>query len=147
MLELLNSLVRLSAAVTVLGMQEVQSAAGAVHPGESVEKLREMIDSMTNSLTSKINESKRPVLESFSRTGQDVVDQTVGRTMDTINNTMDSLNNTIHIPNLSPSEIIQNTSDAAKSTSDWLRKIVKPAAPTTFVVEQVIVEEEVIVVG
>ena len=147
MLELLNSLVRLSAAVTVLGMQEVQSAAGAVHPTESVEKLREMIDSMTNSLTSKINESKRPVLESFSRTGQDVVDQTVGRTMDTLSSTMDSLNNTINIPNISPKEIIQSTSDAAKSTSDWLRGIVKPAPPTTFVVEHVIVEEEVIVVS
>ena len=142
MLELLNSLVRLSAAVTVLGMQEVQNAAGSVHPSEQLEKLREMIDSMTNSLSSKINESKQPILESFSRTGQDVVDSTVGRTMDTL----DSLNHTLRIPSISPSKILQSTSDAAKSTSDWLDGIVRPVA-TVFVVESVIVEEEVIIVS
>jgi len=128
-------------------MQEVQSAAGAVHPAESVDKLREMIDSMTNTLSSKINESKRPVLESFSKTGQDVVDRTVGRTMDSLNSTMDTLNSTIHIPNISPTEILQSTTDAAKSTSDWIRGMVRPARPTVFTAEAVVVEEEIIIVS
>lgn len=68
MLELLNSLVRLSAAMTVYGMQEVQTAAGSVHPEKSVEKLREMIDSLANSLSSRIDETRRPILDNLNRT-------------------------------------------------------------------------------
>jgi hypothetical protein len=121
MLELLNSMVRLSAAVTVFGMQEVQSAVGSADPTESVDKLRAMIDSMANAVSSKIDESKRPTLDSFSSLGKNVVDRTVGRTMDT-------LNDTLNVPSMSPKDIVQSTSDAVKSTSDWLGKIVKPAA-------------------
>ena len=131
MLELLNSLVRLSAAVTVYGMQEVQTAAGSVSPTESVEKLREMIDSMANTITGKIDASKRPTLDSFSTLGRNVVDQTVGRTLDT-------LNHTLHVPSMSPGDILQSTSDAAKSTSDWLGGIVKPV-PTVVIVEETVV--------
>ncbi|HVV46185.1 MAG TPA: hypothetical protein VHC72_13320 [Bryobacteraceae bacterium] len=68
MLELLNSLVRLSAAMTVYGMQEVQTAAGSVHPEKSVEKLREMIDSLADSLSSRIDDKRRPMLDNINRT-------------------------------------------------------------------------------
>ncbi len=131
MLELLNSLVRLSAAVTVYGMQEVQSAAGSVSSTESMEKFREIIDSMTNAIKGKIDPSKRPTLDSFSTLGQNVVDQTVGRTIDT-------LNHTLNVPSMSPSDLLQSTSDAAKSTSDWLGGIVKPV-PTVIVVEETVI--------
>lgn len=136
MLELLNSLVRLSAAVTVYGMQEVQSAAGSVDPEKSIEKLRDMIDTLANSVSSKIDERRRPILDSFSHLGHSVVDRTVGRTMDT-------LTNTLNVPSMKPHDIMQSTSDAVKSTSDWLGGIVKPAAPT--VVEATIVEETIVV--
>jgi hypothetical protein len=120
MLELLNSMVRLSAAVTVYGMQEVQTAVGSVDPAISVDKLRDMIDTMATAVTSKIDEKRRPTLESFSNLGRDVVDRTVGRTMDT-------LSDTLKVPSMSPRDIVQSTSDAVKSTSDWLSGIVKPA--------------------
>jgi len=121
MVELLNSMVRLSAAVTVFGMQEVQSAVGTVNPTESVDKLREMIDSLTTAVSSKIDESKRPTLESISNLGKNVVDQTAGRTMEILN---DKLN----VPSMLPKDIVQSTTDAVKSTSDWLGGIVKPVA-------------------
>lgn len=133
MLELLNSMVRLSAAVTVYGMQEVQSAVGAVDPQESVDKLRDMIDSMAAAVSSKIDEKRRPTLESISNLGRDVVDRTVGRTMDTLS---DKLN----VPSMSPRDLAQSTSDAVKSTSDWLDGIVKPH-PTTLAGEPVAAEE------
>ncbi len=143
MLELLNSLVRLSAAVTVYSMQEAQTAASSVSPTESVDKLRDMIDSLTNSVSSKIEASRRSTLDSFANLGQNVVDQTVGRTMDT-------LNSTLHVPSMLPKDILQSTTDAVKSTSDWLGKIVKPAGASgekAAPVEKEIFVEEIVIVS
>lgn len=139
MLELLNSLVRLSAAVTVFGMQEIHTTAGTVDPGESVDKLREMIDSMANKISSKIDESRRPTLESFSSLGKNVVDQTVGRTMET-------LNSTLNVPSMLPRDILQSTSDAVKSTSDWLGEIVKPVPAVIVPVPAVILPVSAVIV-
>ena len=124
MQELLNSMVRLSAAMTVFGMQEVQSAVGTVDPKVSVDKLREMIDAMANAVSSKIEESKRPTLDSFNSLGKNVVDRTVGRTLDT-------LNDTLNVESLAPKDIVKSTTDAVKSTSDWLVDIIKPVAKTS----------------
>jgi hypothetical protein len=124
MQELLNSMVRLSAAMTVFGMQEVQSAVGTVDPKVSVDKLREMIDAMANAVSSKIEESKRPTLDSFNTLGKNVVDRTVGRTLDT-------LNDTLNVESLAPKDIVKSTSDAVKSTSDWLVDIIKPVSKTS----------------
>jgi hypothetical protein len=124
MLELLNSMVRLSAAVTVYSMQEVQSAVGTVDPAEGVGKLRDMIDSLANAVTSKIDESKRPMLESFSSLGHDVVDRTVGRTMDT-------LNDTLKVSSMYPRDLVKSGLDVAKSASDRLDGIVKSAVSPT----------------
>lgn len=112
MRELLNSMVRLSAAVTVFGMQEVQVAIDAVNPNQPMDKLRDLLDSMASAVSSKIDEPRLPTLESFSKLGTDVID----RTMDTLG-----------ARSLSPSDIVQSTSNAVKSTSDWLEGIVKPA--------------------
>jgi hypothetical protein len=119
MLELLNSMVRLSAAVTVYGMQEVQGAVGSVDPEQSLDKLRDMIDSLTAAVASKIDDQRRPTLDSFSTLGKDVVDRTVGRTVDTLT---DKLN----VRSMSPRDLVKSTNDAVKSTSDWLDGIVKP---------------------
>ena len=117
MMELLNSMVRLSAAVTVYSMQEVQEAVDSVNPQESIDKLREMIDSVASAVTAKIDESRRPTLESFSKLGKDVV----GRTQDAVDRTME----TLKVP-VSAHGIVQGTTDAARSASDWLDGIVKP---------------------
>jgi hypothetical protein len=119
MQELLNSMVRLSAAMTVFGMQQVETAVGSVDATESMNKLREVIDAMAAAVSSKIDESKRPTLDSVSNLGHDVV----GRTMSSMN--------AIKVPSINPREIVQNTSEMVSKTSDWLDKMVKPSPATT----------------
>src|SRR6266850_3758065 len=114
MQETLNSLVRLSAAMTVFGMQQVQTAVGSADTKESVDKLREVIDAMAAAVSAKIDESKLPTLDSISSLGHDVVDRT-----------MDSLK----VPTMNPLEILKNTTGMVKTTSDWLDGFVRAAAP------------------
>jgi hypothetical protein len=105
MQELLNSFVRLSAAMTVYSMQQMQSAVETIDPKESVNKLRQMIDSMTDALTAQIDERKKPTVESISKVGSDVVD----RTFDTLNAAASA-----------PRDIVQTTGDIVKKTTDSL---------------------------
>jgi hypothetical protein len=119
MQELLNSMVRLSAAMTVFGMQQVETAVSSVDATESMNKLREVIDAMAAAVSSKIDESKRPTLDSVSNLGHDVV----GRTMSSMN--------AIKVPSINPREIVQNTSDMVNKSAEWLDKMVKPAPVAT----------------
>ena len=100
MQETLNSLVRLSAAMTIFGVQQVQTVVASANPKESVDKLREVIDGMAAVFAAKIDETKLPTLDSISLMGHDVVDRTW-----------------------------ENTTGAVKTTSDWLYGMVKAAAP------------------
>ena len=79
--ELINSLVRLSAAMTVFGMQQMQTAVGNVDPNEAIVKLREVIDAMTNIVNSQIEDSRKPTVESMTSLGRNMMD----RTWDAIN--------------------------------------------------------------
>ncbi len=110
MQELINSFVRLSAAITVYSMQQMQSAVETIDPKDSVTKLRQMIDSMTNALTAQIDESKKSTVDSMSNLGSDVV----GRTFDTLN-----------VSGLTPRDIVQTTSDMVKKTTDSLAGMMK----------------------
>jgi hypothetical protein len=79
--ELINSFVRLSAAMTVFGMQQLQTAVGNVDPNDAIVKLREVIDAMTNVVNAHIEESRRPTVESMTTLGRNMMD----RTWDAIN--------------------------------------------------------------
>jgi len=98
--ETLNSLVRLSAAITVFGVQQVQTAVGSADTKDSAGKLREVIDGMAAAVSAQIDESRLPTLDSISNLGHDVVDRAW-----------------------------ENTTGIVKNTSDWLYGIVKAAAP------------------
>src|SRR5437879_1725602 len=100
MQETFNSLVRLSTAMTLFGVQQVQSAVGSANPKESVDKLREVIDGMAAVVSAGIDESKLPTMESISHLGHDMVDRTW-----------------------------ENTTGIVKTTSDWLYGMVKAATP------------------
>lgn len=105
MQELINSFVRLSAVMTVYSMQQMQSAVETVDPKESVTRLRQMIDSMTNALTAQIDESRKATVESMTSMGSGVVEKTF---------------ETLHSANLDPREIVNVTSDIVKKTTDSL---------------------------
>ena len=103
MQELLNSMIRLSTAVTVFGMQQIQSAVGSVDTKESMDKIRDVIDGMANAVTSKIDESSRSALDKFSNLPDDM----------------------LHRSWTSPHKFVQNTSDMVQTTSDLLKATVK----------------------
>jgi hypothetical protein len=74
--ELINSFVRLSAAMTVFGMQQMQTAVGNVDPNDAIGKLREVLDAMTNIVNAHIEESRRPTVESMTTLGKNMMDRT-----------------------------------------------------------------------
>jgi hypothetical protein len=108
--DLINSFVRLSAAMTVYTLQQMQSAVDTIDPKDSVNKLKKMIDSMTEALTAQIDESKMKTVESISNLGADVVE----RTFDTLN-----------VQALNPHDLVKSTNDMVRKTSDSLASIIK----------------------
>src|SRR5580698_10067325 len=80
MQELLNSMIRLSAAMTVFGMQQLQNSVGSVDTKDSVDKLREVIDAMADTLSAKIDKSRRPTLERLSNLPQDFLARSLDST-------------------------------------------------------------------
>jgi hypothetical protein len=108
--ELINSLVRLSAAATVYTIQQLQTAAETVDPKDSMERLRQIIDSMTNALTAQLDPSKKPTVDSISALGSDVV----GKTFDTLN---------VSVP--TPADLLQSTNDVIRKTTDSMAQMMK----------------------
>jgi hypothetical protein len=105
MQELFNSMIRLSAAMTVFGVQQLQNTMGSVDTKQSVDKLREVIDAMTDALSAKIDKSRRPTLDRLSNLPQDIIKRSVDSTR----------------------EVVKDTSEIVKSTSDWIAGSAKPA--------------------
>lgn len=108
MQDLINSFVRLSAAMSVYTLQQM-SAVGAIDPKDSVPKLKKMIDSMTEALTAQIDDSRKQTVEDISNLGSGVVE----RTFDTVTH-------------FNPRDIVQNTGDVVRKTTDSLAGIIKP---------------------
>ena len=108
--ELINSLVRLSAAATMYSMQQMQTTVGGFDSKESMESLRTVIDTMTNALTEKLDENKRSTVESISNAGNEVV----GRTWTVLN--VDSMN---------PKEVANTASDIVRRTSDTFTSLIR----------------------
>jgi hypothetical protein len=99
MRELISSLMRFSGAVTMFGIEQVQNAVGApTDTRAAISRLRETLDSMSESLVSKIDEPKRAVHESMSKAQNEVV----SRTLNAVN-----LN--------APGELMQKTSESLSS--------------------------------
>jgi hypothetical protein len=108
--ELINAIVRLSAAATMYGMQQVQTTVGSFDSKESMESLRNVIENMSNALTSKLDDNKRSTVESISNAGNEVV----GRTWTVLN--VDSLN---------PKEVANTASDIVRRTSDTFSSLIR----------------------
>jgi len=79
MRELITSMMRFSGAVTMFGVEQVQNAMAAPADTQAaISRLRETLDSMAESLTSKLDEPKKAALDSMSRAQAEVFDRTVG---------------------------------------------------------------------
>jgi hypothetical protein len=108
MQDLINSFVRLSAAMSIYSLQQMQSAVETIDPKDSVTKLKKMIDSMADALTAQIDESKKQTVDSISNLGADVVE----RTFDTVSG-------------LTPRDLVQQTNDMVRKTTDSLSGMIK----------------------
>ena len=84
MQELLNSMIRLSAAMTVFGVQQLQTTMGSMDTKDSVDKLRKVIDDMADALSAKIDKSRRPTLERLSSLPQDFLARSLDSTREVV---------------------------------------------------------------
>jgi hypothetical protein len=82
MRELISSLMRFSGAVTLFSIEQIQNAVGApADTRAAIARMIETLDSMSESLISKIDEPKRAVHESMSKAQSEVV----GRSFNAVN--------------------------------------------------------------
>ncbi len=72
MQDTLNSLVRLSTAIAIFGVQQVQTAVGSASPREVAGNLREVVDGMTLAVSAAIDESRLPQLDGMFSLGRGV---------------------------------------------------------------------------
>lgn len=78
MQETIHSLVRLSAAMTMFGVQQVQTVVSLARPQEAVERLGEVMNGMAAAVSANLDEANRPAVERISGLGRDVVSNASG---------------------------------------------------------------------
>ena len=116
MQDLINSIVKFSAAMTLFSMQQMQNAVGAAADTQvALTKFRDALDAITNAIASQLDENKKPTLDSMSHLGTDIVD----RTWETMN-----------VSALDPRQVLQTTGDLMKKTSESIAGLVKKPGST-----------------
>jgi hypothetical protein len=111
MQDLINSIVRFSAAMTLFSMQQMQNAVGAAADSQiALVKFKDALDSITNAITSQLDDNKKPTLDSMSNLGTDIVDRT-----------WDSMN----VAAMDPRQVLNTTGDLMKKTSESLAGMMK----------------------
>ncbi|MBK9166274.1 MAG: hypothetical protein IPM24_02285 [Bryobacterales bacterium] len=114
--DLMASMMRFSAAMTLFGMQQMQNAVGAAADSQAaLTKFREALDSVTNAVSSQMDDSKKATLDSMSKVQNDMVD----RTFDAMN-----------VQAFSPTEMMHTGTDLMRRTTDSLAEMVKKATAT-----------------
>lgn len=123
MQDLINSIVRFSAAMTLFSMQQMQNAIGAASDSQvALTKFRDALDSITDAITGQLDDNKKPTLNSMSHLGTDIVD----RTWETMN-----------VAAMDPRQVLQTTGDLMKKTSESIAGMMKkvettpPVAPSS----------------
>jgi conjugal transfer/entry exclusion protein len=126
MQSLIVSMLRFSAAVTLFSMEQLQSSLNLVEGEENLsktlERFEEALNSVTDSLTKRIDEKKKDTLKSITKMSEDVV----GRTFDGM--TM-----------IDPREMMRATNDLIQKTSDttagWVSKAASAVEKATETVK------------
>jgi len=77
MRETIFSMMRFSGAVTMFGLEQVQNVMMApTDTKAALNRLRDTLDAMSDSLASKLDHSKRSALDSMSKAQVDILDRT-----------------------------------------------------------------------
>ena len=77
MRETIYSMIRFSSAFTMFGLEQIENAMCApTDTRAALTRLRRTLDSMTETLSSKLDNSKKDALESMSKAQMDILDRT-----------------------------------------------------------------------
>jgi hypothetical protein len=114
MQELINSVARFSAAITMFGIQEIQNAVGtATDPQEYVSRFRHSLDSITDAVSAELDKTSKPALDSVTNLSSDLVSRTF---------------ETLKTPVFDPRQMLQTATDVIRRTADSVSKPVATAA-------------------
>lgn len=109
--ELVNSMIRFSAAMTVFGQQQIQNAmSNAMNTESGLNAMREALDSATQVLTAQIDEKQRSTMKSVSDLGTDLV----SRTFDTM-----------QMSRLDPRQIVESTGSMVRQVTETIENAIK----------------------
>ncbi len=109
--DLMNSMIRFSAAITVFGQQQLQNAVSTAMNTESgIKAMREALDSATQVLTAQIDEKQKSTVKSVTDLGTDLV----SRTFDTM-----------QMSRLDPSQIVETTGSMVRQVSETIENAIK----------------------
>ena len=115
MQNLIISMMRFSAAVTLFGMEQLQNTLNAVEGDEefskTTDRFEEALDSLTEALKNRIDDKKKDTLKSITKMSEDVV-----------NRTFDGMSA------IDPRDIMKATNDLIQRTSDTTAEWVSKAA-------------------
>lgn len=110
MQELIVSMMRFSAAMTLLGMQQIQNAVDAATDTQTtLDKIRQALDSMTDAMAKQMDESRSSTLDSVTKVQNDIVT----RTWDAMN-----------VQSFDPREMMTTMADLTKKTTDSIADLV-----------------------
>ena len=108
--DVINSMVRFSAALTLFGAQQFQNALEAVTDSQAaLKKFRESLDSITGAINGQISETNKRTLDSVTKLGTDLTDSLNVRVLD-------------------PREVVQTTTKLMRTTTENLADLVKKTA-------------------
>jgi hypothetical protein len=114
MQEFLGAMVRFSTALTLFGLQQVRNAASVMMEAPmNLNRMREAMDSATNSLSAKIDDSQKTTLNSMTTLGADVV----SRTCETLKNA---------VPN--PNDVLRTTGEVLRRTTENVTSVLNRSA-------------------
>ena len=116
MQELINSVARFSAAITMFGLQEIQNAVGTGMDAQNyMTRFRQSLDSITDAVSAELDRTSKPALDSLTNLSSDLV----GRTFETLKT-----------PVFDPRQMLQTASDMLRRTAD---SVAKPVSTTASV--------------
>jgi len=115
MQKLIVSMVRFTAAVTLYGLEQIQTATGSAKGGGDLSKFLDNIESalgaMTDSLLDKIDRNKKSTLESVTQMATDVIDKGISGVVD-------------------PRNVLEATGDLWQKSSDVVTEWLGKSTPT-----------------
>jgi hypothetical protein len=114
MRDLSTSLIRFTNALAMFSMQQMQNAVGAVTDSQAViSNFCKALDSLSDSLSSQIDASKKSTLDSITRTGEQMVDRTI-----------DAMN----VQALDPRGVMDTTAEFMRKTTESMADMLRRPA-------------------